>query len=153
MNNQSQVNVENSGLLADSITLTNASSLNIGDNGAVATDRLYLDSYSRAALTEETAELYANTITVDNGAELALGLGQVDTHNMVLTDGGVLNVASRDYVLNSDLNNARYITNDRNKADYDYGVVALNSDGHLAVNGDVAGNYKVRIDDATGAGP
>ncbi|WP_312826469.1 hypothetical protein, partial [Escherichia coli] len=71
---------------------------------------------------------------------------------MVLTDGGVLNVASRDYVLNSDLNNARYITNDRSKADYDYGVVALNSDGHLAVNGDVAGNYKVRIDDATGAG-
>ncbi len=105
VNNQSQVNVENSGLLADSITLTNASSLNIGDNGAVATDSLYLDSYSRAALTEETAELYANTITVDNGAELALGLGQVDTHNMVLTDGGVLNVASRDYVLNSDLNN------------------------------------------------
>jgi hypothetical protein len=50
---------------------------------------------------------------VDNGAELALGLGQVDTHNMVLTDGGVLNVASRDYVLNSDLNNARYITNDK----------------------------------------
>jgi hypothetical protein len=41
---------------------------------------LYLDSDSRAALTEETAELYANTITVDNGAELALGLGQVDTH-------------------------------------------------------------------------
>ncbi|MEJ8832387.1 autotransporter outer membrane beta-barrel domain-containing protein [Enterobacter cloacae] len=152
VNNQSQVNVENSGLLADSITLTNASTLNIGDSGAVATDSLYLDSYSRAALTEETAELYANTITVDNGAELALGLGQVDTHNMVLTDGGVLNVASRDYVLNSDLNNARFITNDKSKADYDYGVVALNSDGHLAVNGDVAGNYTVRIDDATGAG-
>ncbi|HAS0821690.1 TPA: autotransporter outer membrane beta-barrel domain-containing protein [Enterobacter cloacae subsp. cloacae] len=152
VNNQSQVNVENSGLLADSITLTNVSTLNIGDSGAVATDSLYLDSYSRAALTEETAELYANTITVDNGAELALGLGQVDTHNMVLTDGGVLNVASRDYVLNSDLNNARFITNDKSKADYDSGVVALNSDGHLAVNGDVAGNYTVRIDDATGAG-
>lgn len=75
MNNHSQVNVENSGLLADSITLSNASSLNIGDNGAVATDSLYLDSDSRAALTEETAELYANTITVDNGAELSLGLG------------------------------------------------------------------------------
>ncbi|EKI0252372.1 autotransporter outer membrane beta-barrel domain-containing protein [Enterobacter asburiae] len=152
VNNRSQVNVENSGLLADTITLTNASSLNIGDSGGVATDHLYLDSYSRAALTEETAELYANTITVDNGAELALGLGQVDTHNMVLTDGGVLNVASRDYVLNSDLNNARYITNDIHQADYDRGVVAINSDGHLAVNGDVAGNYKVRIDDATGAG-
>lgn len=152
VNNQSQVNVENSGLLADSITLANGSSLNIGDSGGVATDSLYLDSYSRAALTEETAELYANTITVDNGAELALGLGQVDTHNMVLTDGGVLNVASRDYVLNSDLNNARYVTNDKNLADYDYGVVALNSDGHLAVNGDVSGNYKVRVDNATGAG-
>ena len=150
--NQSQVNVENSGLLADSITLTNGSSLNIGDSGGVATNSLYLDSYSQAALTEETAELYANTITVDNGAELALGLGQVDTHNMVLTDGGVLNVASRDYVLNSDLNNARYVTNDKSKADYDYGVVALNSDGHLAVNGEAAGNYIVRIDNATGAG-
>jgi len=152
VNNHSQVNVENSGLLADSITMTNGSSLNIGDSGAVATDSLYLDSGSLTTLTEETAQLYANTITVDNGAELALGLGQVDTHSMVLTDGGVLNVASRDEVLNSDLNNARYITNDKSKADYDYGVVALNSDGHLAVNGDVAGNYKVRIDNATGAG-
>ncbi|MBM7356240.1 autotransporter outer membrane beta-barrel domain-containing protein [Lelliottia amnigena] len=152
VNNHSQVNVENSGLLADSITMTNGSSLNIGDSGAVATDSLYLDSYSLTTLTEETAQLYANTITVDNGAELALGLGQVDTHSMVLTDGGVLNIASRDEVLNSDLNNARYVTNDTSKADYDYGVVALNSDGHLAVNGDVAGNYKVRIDNATGAG-
>lgn len=54
-------------------------------------------------------------------------------------------------MLNSDLNNARYITNDKYNADYDYGVVAINSDGHLS-NADVAGNYKVRIDDATGAG-
>lgn len=152
VNNVSQVNVENSGLIADSITLANSSSLNIGDTGGVATNSLYLDSYSTASLTEETASLYANTITVDNGAQLNLGLGQVDTHNVILTDGGVLNVASRDYVLNSDLNNARYITNDVYDANYDYGVVALNSDGHLAVNGDVAGNYKVRIDNATGAG-
>ncbi|OAV84658.1 hypothetical protein PTTG_31134, partial [Puccinia triticina 1-1 BBBD Race 1] len=71
---------------------------------------------------------------------------------MVLTDGGVLNVASREYVFNSDLSNARYITNDIHHADYDYGVIALNSDGHLAVNGEVSGNYKVRIDNATGAG-
>jgi len=152
VNNRSQVNVENSSLLADSITLTNASSLNIGDAGGVATNSLYLDSSSQATLTEETAELYANTITVDNRAELALGLGQVDTHQMVLTDGGVLNVASREYVFNSDLSNARYITNDIHHADYDYGVIALNSDGHLAVNGEVSGNYKVRIDNATGAG-
>lgn len=61
-----------------------------------------------------------NTITVDNRSELALGLGQVDTHKLVLTDGGVLNVASRDYVFNSDLNNARYITNDSMKSGDDY---------------------------------
>ena len=152
VNNRSQVNVESSGLLADSITLTNASTMNIGDSGEVATDSLYLDSSSLATLTQETAELYANTITVDNRAELALGLGQVDTHKLVLTDGGVLNVASRDYVFNSDLNNARYVTNDIHQAEYDYGTIALNSDGHLAVNGEVSGNYKVRLDNATGAG-
>ncbi|MCU6669076.1 autotransporter outer membrane beta-barrel domain-containing protein [Enterobacteriaceae bacterium H4N4] len=152
VNNRSQVNVENSSLLADSINLSNASSMNIGDAGDVATDSLYLDSASLVSLTQETAELYANTITVDNRAELMLGLGQVDTHKMVLTDGGVLNVGSRDYVFNSDLINARYITNDSKLADYDYGVIALKSDGHLAVNGEVSGNYKVRLDDATGAG-
>jgi outer membrane autotransporter protein len=150
--NRSQVNVENSSLLADSITLSNASTLNVGDSGSVATDSLYLDSSSQATLTQELAELYANTITVDNRSELALGLGQVDTHKLVLTDGGVLNVASRDYVFNSDLNNARYITNDSTKSGYDYGVVAINADGHLAVNGEVSGNYKVRVDNATGKG-
>lgn len=152
VNNRSQVNVEDSSLLADSIALGNASSLNIGDSGAVATDHLTLDTLSQLTLTEETAELKANTVTVDNGAQLALGLGQLDTGNLQLTDGGVFNVASRDYTLNSDLNNVRYVTNDIHSADYDYGVIALNADGHLAVNGDVAGNYAVRIDNATGAG-
>lgn len=75
---------------------------------------------------------------------------KVDTHNMVLTSGGTLDVASRDYVLNSDLNTGYTNGNTDNAADY--GVVGLNSDGHLAVNGDVAGNYKVRIDNATGKG-
>lgn len=161
VNNASKVNVENSSLLADSITLTNGSSLNIGDSNnaadsyvgyEVATNSLHIDSYSQASLLEETASLYANTITVDNHSQLNLGLGQVDTNNMVLTNAGVLNIASRDYVLNSDLNNGRYITNDIHDANYDYGVIALNSDGHLAVNGDVAGNYEVRIDNATGVG-
>jgi len=161
VNNASKVNVENSSLLADSITLTNGSSLNIGDSNnaaddyagyEVATNSLHIDSYSQASLLEETASLYANTITVDNHGQLNLGLGQIDTNNMVLTNAGVLNIASRDYVLNSDLNNGRYITNDIHDANYDYGVIALNSDGHLAVNGDVAGNYEVRIDNATGTG-
>ncbi len=57
---------------------------------------------------------------------------------MVLTDGGVLNVASRDYVLNSDLNNARFITNGKEQSRLRLWRRGANSDGHLAVNGDVA---------------
>ncbi|MEZ2694937.1 autotransporter outer membrane beta-barrel domain-containing protein, partial [Hafnia alvei] len=163
INNGSQVNVVNSNLLADSITLNNGSSMQIGDsnsagttipdttgyNDGIATDSLNINSGSQVKLTEETAALYANTITVTNGGELNLGLGQTDTHKLVLSDGGVLNVGSREYVLNSDMGNARYVTNDVNATGYDHGVVAINSDGHLAVNGDVSGNYNVRIDNAT----
>lgn len=166
VNNGSQVNVVNSSLLADSITLNNGSSMQIGDsnsagtsipdatgyNDGVATDSLNINSGSQVKLTEETAALYANTITVTNGGELNLGLGQTDTHKLVLSDGGILNVGSREYVLNSDMGNARYVTNDVNATGYDHGVVAINSDGHLAVNGDVSGNYNVRIDNATGKG-
>lgn len=165
INNGSQVNVENSTLLADSITLNNGSSMHIGDNAdgttiprsdgyndGVATDSLNINSGSQVILTEETAALYANTITVTNGGELNLGLGQTDTHSLVLSDAGTLNVGSREYVLNSDMSNARYVTNDVNAAGYDHGVIAINSDGHLAVNGDVSGNYTVRVDNATGKG-
>lgn len=166
VNNGSQVNVVNSSLLADSITLNNGSSMQIGDsnsagttipdvygyNDGVATDSLNINSGSQVKLTEETAALYANTITVTNGGELNLGLGQTDTHSLILSDGGILNVGSREYVLNSDMGNARYVTNDVNATGYDHGVVAINSDGHLAVNGDVSGNYNVRIDNATGKG-
>lgn len=152
LNNGSQVNVENSSLLADSITLNNSSSMQIGDTGGVASDSLNINSGSQVKLTEETAALYANTITVTNGGELNLGLGQTDTHKLVLSDGGVLNVGSREYVLNSDMDNVRHVTNDVNATGYDHGVVAINSDGHLAVNGDVNGNYNVRIDNATGKG-
>ncbi|ECE5745378.1 autotransporter outer membrane beta-barrel domain-containing protein [Salmonella enterica subsp. salamae] len=150
VNNGSQVNVESSSLLADNINLNTASSMNIGDDGSVVANTLNIDGYSDVDLTDETAALYANTITVSNNAALELGLGQVDTHNMVLTSGGTLDVASRDYVLNSDLNTG--YTNGITDNAADYGVVGLNSDGHLAVNGDVAGNYKVRIDNATGEG-
>ncbi|QQE44142.1 autotransporter outer membrane beta-barrel domain-containing protein [Hafnia alvei] len=166
INNGSQVNVQNSTLLADSITLNNGSSMHIGDsnragttipyaegfNDGVATDSLNINSGSQVILTEETASLYANTITVTNGGELNLGLGQTDTHSLVLSDAGTLNVGSREYVLNSDMSNARYVTNDVNAAGYDHGVIAINSDGHLAVNGDVSGNYTVRVDNATGKG-
>lgn len=31
-------------------------------------------------------------------------------------------------------------------------VIAINADGHLAVNGETSGNYKVRLDNATGKG-
>ncbi|MGL4724841.1 MAG: autotransporter outer membrane beta-barrel domain-containing protein [Scandinavium sp.] len=148
--NASRVNVENSSLVSDSITLSNASSMNIGDQGLVAADSINLNSYATLTLTEELGELYANTINVDGNAQLNLGLGQVDTANLKLTNGGTFNIGSRDYVLNGAMINGH--TNDPSKSNYGYGVVAANSDGHLAVNGDVAGNYKVRIDNATGAG-
>ncbi len=60
---------------------------------------------------------------------------------------------------------------DTAQANYGYGIVAMNSDGHLTINGNgdinngdeldnssvdnvvaATGNYKVRIDNATGAG-
>ena len=150
VNNRSQVNVAESDLLADHISLTNASTLKIAAHGGVYTDELNLNSGSQASLTEETAALYANTITVGNGSELNLGLGQVDTHNMVLTDNGTFDIGSREYVLNADMNNAR----DKTAADYAYdqGTIGINSDGHLAVNGVANGNYQVRIDNATGEG-
>jgi outer membrane autotransporter barrel domain len=150
VNNGSQVNVESSELVSDSITFNNASSMNMGDGGYVAADSISLNSYSTVNLTEETAELYANTLNVDGNSQLNLGLGQVDTADLHLTNGGTFDINSRDYVLNGNMINDH--TNDKSKANYDYGVVAMNADGHLAVNGDVAGNYKVRIDNATGAG-
>ncbi|MGQ7144670.1 pertactin-like passenger domain-containing protein, partial [Escherichia sp. SS-MK2] len=82
---------------------------------------------------------------------------------------GVFDIHSNDYILNADLVNDR--TNDTSKANYGYGVIAMNSDGHLTVNGNndinngdevdnssvdnvvaATGNYKVRIDNSTGAG-
>ena len=150
VNNRSQVNVVDSVLLADNVSLTNASSLKVAAHGGVYTDALNLNSGSKATLTEETASLYANTITVGSDSELNLGAGQVDTHNMVLTDDGTFNIGSREFVLNSDMNNAR----DKTAADYVYdrGTIGMNSDGHLAINGVTDGNYQVRINNATGEG-
>ncbi len=150
VNNKSQVNVADSGLLADNISLSEQSSLKVAAHGIVYTDALNLNSGSKATLTEETATVYANTITVGSGSELNLGAGQVDTHNMVLTDDGTFNIGSREFVLNADMNNAR----DKTTVDYVYdrGTVGMNSDGHLAVNGVTNGNYQVRIDNATAEG-
>lgn len=187
INNGSEVNVTNSSLLSDTIGLTNGSSLNIGE---VATDHLTVDSYSTVNLTESTgwnnySNLYANTITVTNGGVLDVNVDQFDTEafrtdKLELTSGniadhngnvvsGVFNIHSSDYVLNADLVNDR--TWDTSKSNYGYGIVAMNSDGHLTINGNgdvdngteldnssvdnvvaATGNYKVRIDNATGAG-
>lgn len=150
VNNASQVNVESSSLISDSITLNNASDMQIGNGGFVAADSVNLNSFSTLTLTEETADLYANAVNVDGNAQFNLGLGQLDAANLQLTNGGTFNLDSRDYVLNGSMINGH--TNDRTQANYGYGVVAMNADGHLAVNGDVAGNYKVRVNNATGAG-
>ncbi|MBZ6064211.1 autotransporter outer membrane beta-barrel domain-containing protein, partial [Escherichia coli] len=91
----------------------------------------------------------------------------------------VFNINNSDYVLNADLVNDHTNTTDTNDVHYGYGVIAMTSDGHLTVNGNgdyyngddatytgngevdnsvsdgvvaAIGNYKVRIDNATGAG-
>lgn len=190
VNNASQVNVSESKLTSDTIDLTNGSSLNIGEDGYVDTDHLTINSYSTVALTESTGwgadyNLYANTITVTNGGVLDVNVDQFDTEafrtdKLELTSGniadnngnvvsGVFDIHSSDYVLNADLVNDR--TWDTSKSNYGYGIVAMNSDGHLTINGNgdmnngdeldnssvdnvvaATGNYKVRIDNATGAG-
>ncbi|EFU6898867.1 autotransporter outer membrane beta-barrel domain-containing protein [Escherichia coli] len=190
VNNASQVNVSESKLTSDTIDLTNGSSLNIGEDGYVDTDHLTINSYSTVALTESTGwgadyNLYANTITVTNGGVLDVNVDQFDTEafrtdKLELTSGniadnngnvvsGVFDIHSSDYVLNADLVNDRAW--DTAQANYGYGIVAMNSDGHLTINGNgdinngdeldnssvdnvvaATGNYKVRIDNATGAG-
>lgn len=150
VNNGSQVNVSDSDLISDTIDLTNGSSLNIGEDGYVDTDHLTINSYSTVALTESTGwgadyNLYANTITVTNGGVLDVNVDQFDTEafrtdKLELTSGniadnngnvvsGVFNIHSSDYVLNADLVNDR--TWDTAQANYGYGIVAMNSDGHL----------------------
>jgi hypothetical protein len=65
---------------------------------------------------------------------------QVDTLNLTsYTDAynhvnaGVFDINSTNYVLNADLTNDR--TNDTTQANYGYGTIAMNSDGHLTING------------------
>ncbi|HFI7207550.1 TPA: autotransporter outer membrane beta-barrel domain-containing protein, partial [Escherichia coli] len=99
INNGSEVNVTNSSLLSDTIGLTNGSSLNIGEDGEVATDHLTVDSYSTVNLTESTgwnnySNLYANTITVTNGGVLDVNVDQFDTEafrtdKLELTSGNI----------------------------------------------------------------
>lgn len=118
-------------------------------------------------------------LDVGNTAANAL---QVDTLNLTSTTdtsgnihAGVFNIESNRFVLDADLTNDR--TNDTTKSNYGYGLIAMNSDGHLTINGNgdndntasieagqnevdnngdhvaaATGNYKVRIDNATGAG-
>ncbi|HHK9582213.1 TPA: autotransporter outer membrane beta-barrel domain-containing protein [Citrobacter braakii] len=190
INSGSVVNVGDSALVSDSITLTGASALNINEDGRVATNTLSIDN-STVTIADDVsagwnvlnAALYANTINVTNNGVLDVGNStgnalQVDTLNLTsYTDAynhvnaGVFDINSANYVLNADLTNDR--TNDTRQANYGYGVIAMNSDGHLTINGNgdsdtsgdqsevdnygdhvaaATGNYKVRIDNATGAG-
>ncbi|WP_410750394.1 autotransporter adhesin EhaB [Citrobacter sp. U14242] len=190
INSGSVVNVGDSTLISDSIALTGASALNINEDGHVATDTLSIDN-SIVTIADDvaagwsvgSAALYANTINVTNNGVLDVGNStgdalQVDTLNLTsYTDAynhvnaGVFDINSTNYVLNADLTNDR--TNDKTQANYGYGVIAMNSDGHLTINGNgdsdtsadqsevdnygdhvaaATGNYKVRIDNATGKG-
>lgn len=179
VNNGSQVDVANgSSLLSDSITLTNGSAMNLSSGGLVETDHLTVDTYSTVDLNNETTYLYANTITVSNGGEFSIGAGAYEanafgTDTMELTNGGVFNINSSDYVLDADLVNGHTNTTNKSDATYGYGVIAMNADGHLTINGNgntnnadqefsvddaadnvvaASGNYKVRINNSTGKG-
>lgn len=194
INSGSAVNVADSTLISDSISLTGLSALNINEDGHVATDSLTVDN-STVTISDEVsagwavgdAALYANTINVTNDGILDVGNTaanalQVDTLNLTSTTdtsgnihAGVFNIESNRFVLDADLTNDR--TNDTTKSNYGYGLIAMNSDGHLTINGNgdndntasieagqnevdnngdhvaaATGNYKVRIDNATGAG-
>ncbi|EOO6454733.1 autotransporter adhesin EhaB [Escherichia coli] len=194
INSGSIVNVADSTLISDSISLTGLSALNINEDGHVATDSLTVDN-STVTISDEVsagwavgdAALYANNIKVTNDGILDVGNTaanalQVDTLNLTSTTdtsgnihAGVFNIESNRFVLDADLTNDR--TNDTTKSNYGYGLIAMNSDGHLTINGNgdndntasieagqnevdnngdhvaaATGNYKVRIDNATGAG-
>ncbi|HAH9050390.1 flagellin structural protein [Escherichia coli] len=194
INSGSTGNVAASTLISDSISLTGLSALNINEDGHVATDSLTVDN-STVTISDEVsagwavgdAALYANNIKVTNDGILDVGNTaanalQVDTLNLTSTTdtsgnihAGVFNIESNRFVLDADLTNDR--TNDTTKSNYGYGLIAMNSDGHLTINGNgdndntasieagqnevdnngdhvaaATGNYKVRIDNATGAG-
>ncbi len=194
INSGSTVNVADSTLISDSISLTGLSALNINEDGHVATDSLTVDN-STVTISDEVsagwavgdAALYANNIKVTNDGILDVGNTaanalQVDTLNLTSTTdtsgnihAGVFNIESNRFVLDADLTNDR--TNDTTKSNYGYGLIAMNSDGHLTINGNgdndntasieagqnevdnngdhvaaATGNYKVRIDNSTGAG-
>ena len=196
INSGSQVNVADSRLISDTVSLTGGSNLNIGEDGHVATNTLTIDNSTvkmsddvSAGWGLEDAALYANTITVTNDGLLDINVDQfdanpfqADTLNLTSTTdtngnihAGVFDIHSSDYVMDTDLVNDR--TNDTTKSNYGYGLIAMNSDGHLTINGNgdndntasieagqnevdnngdhvaaATGNYKVRIDNATGAG-
>ena len=196
INSGSRVNVVDSSLVSDSIALTGGSSLNIGEDGHVATDSLTINNSTvslasdvSAGWTKADAALYANTITVTNNGLFDVKTNQsnvsafrTDVLNVTSTTdsagnihAGTFDIHSNRYVLDADLSNDR--TNDTSKSNYGYGVIAMNSDGHLTINGNgdaydtnqteagqnevdnvgdvvaaATGNYKVRIDNATGTG-
>ncbi|MDM6747271.1 autotransporter outer membrane beta-barrel domain-containing protein, partial [Escherichia coli] len=94
INSGSVVNVGDSALVSDSITLTGASALNINEDGRVATNTLSIDN-STVTIADDVsagwnvlnAALYANTINVTNNGVLDVGNStgnalQVDTLNL-----------------------------------------------------------------------
>lgn len=190
INSGSLVNVADSALISDTISLAGGSALTIKEDGHVATNELTINN-STVTIADDVASgwgegdaaLYANTVNITNDGILDVGKStayalQADTLNLTSsTDAkgkvhaGVFNVNSNRFVLNADLTNDR--TRDTTKSNYGYGIIAMNSDGHLTINGNgdadttfdqsevdnagdkvaaATGNYKVRIDNATGTG-
>ncbi|EMX8667125.1 autotransporter adhesin EhaB [Escherichia coli] len=168
INSGSTVNVADSTLISDSISLTGLSALNINEDGHVATDSLTVDN-STVTISDEVsagwavgdAALYANNIKVTNDGILNVGNTaanalQVDTLNLTSTTdtsgnihAGVFNIESNRFVLDADLTINGNGDND-NTASIEAGQNEVDNNGdHVAA---ATGNYKVRIDNATGAG-
>lgn len=177
INSGSVVNVADSTLISDTVSLTGGSALNINEDGHVATDTLTIDNSTVSIAADASvgwgvsdAALYANTINVTNNGVLDVNKNtayalQTDSLNLTSStdakgrvNAGVLNIHDNNLMLNADLINDR--TQDKSQSNYGYGVIAMNSAGHLTLNGNgnadgvaaATGNYKVRIDNATGEG-
>ena len=177
----SALNISEDGTVStDNLTIDSYSTVTLSDevSAAAGTDNTAL--YTNHITVTNGGML--NVQTSNTGASSlfetdTLNLTSADiVHRNDYVNSGVFNIHSNDYVLNADLVNNR--TNDKTQANYGYGTIAMNSDGHLTINGNgnlntnndevdgtdniyagssdnvvaATGNYKVRIDDATGAG-
>ena len=170
LTNSSSLNIGEGGQVdTDHLTINSYSTVNLTESTGWATgSNLYANTITvtNGGVLDVNVDQFDTEVFNTDKLELTSG-NYADNSNHVVS--GVFNIHSSDYVLNADLVNDR--TWDTTQANYGYGTIAMNSDDHLTVNGNgdinngdeldnssvdnvvaASGNYKVRIDNATGAG-